>query len=202
MKYFIAFIAGAAAGSAATWYLLKKKYEQIAQEEIDSVKERFTQPKVQPYEGPEYSEEAEKAAANHEKPDITQYAKMISHEGYTKYSNAPAEPSVEPRHEMTVEERATQKPYVITPEEFREFDDYTIISFMYYADGVLADEQDEKVEDIESSVGEDFADHFGEYDDDSVYIRNDRLKVDYGILRSQRLYSEVLQEKPYLREED
>ncbi len=32
------FIAGAGGGSVCTWQLLKWKYEQIAQEEIDSVK--------------------------------------------------------------------------------------------------------------------------------------------------------------------
>lgn len=33
----LAFIIGAATGSVVTWYLLKDKYEALAQEEIDSV---------------------------------------------------------------------------------------------------------------------------------------------------------------------
>ena len=37
----LAFIIGAATGSVVTWYLLKDKYEALAQEEIDSVKEVF-----------------------------------------------------------------------------------------------------------------------------------------------------------------
>ena len=32
------FVMGAIAGSVATWQYVKKKYERIAQEEIDSVK--------------------------------------------------------------------------------------------------------------------------------------------------------------------
>ena len=36
------FAVGAAIGSAATWYFVKTKYERIAQEEIDSVKEEFS----------------------------------------------------------------------------------------------------------------------------------------------------------------
>ena len=35
------FVAGAAVGSIATWAIVKKKYEQIANEEIKSVKEVF-----------------------------------------------------------------------------------------------------------------------------------------------------------------
>ena len=37
----VIFAIGAAIGSAVTWKLLKTKYEQIAQEEIDSVKEEY-----------------------------------------------------------------------------------------------------------------------------------------------------------------
>ena len=38
---FVMFVLGAAVGSVATWQYTKKKYERIAQEEIDSVKEIF-----------------------------------------------------------------------------------------------------------------------------------------------------------------
>lgn len=37
----LAFIIGTVTGSVATWYLLKDKYEALAQEEIDFVKEVF-----------------------------------------------------------------------------------------------------------------------------------------------------------------
>jgi hypothetical protein len=38
---FMLFALGAAIGSASAWQLAKRKYAQIAQEEIDSVKERY-----------------------------------------------------------------------------------------------------------------------------------------------------------------
>ena len=38
----LAFIIGTVTGSIVTWYLLKDKYEALAQEEIDSVKEVFS----------------------------------------------------------------------------------------------------------------------------------------------------------------
>ena len=40
---FLAFIAGAGIGSVCTWQLLKRKYELIAQEEIDSVKVAYAE---------------------------------------------------------------------------------------------------------------------------------------------------------------
>ena len=36
-----AFVVGAAIGSVVTWKIVKTKYEQFAQEQIDSVKEVF-----------------------------------------------------------------------------------------------------------------------------------------------------------------
>lgn len=40
-KTIIAFTAGVLSGGMCAWYYAKKKYELIAQEEIDSVKEVF-----------------------------------------------------------------------------------------------------------------------------------------------------------------
>ena len=73
------------------------------------------------------------------------------------------------------------------------------ITFFYYTDGAICDENDEPVEDIAGSIGEDAKDHFGEYEDDAVYIRNDRLKIYYELLMSLKSYSEdVLPNKPFL----
>ena len=55
------------------------------------------------------------------------------------------------------------KPYVISPEEFGEFEDYERISLSYYADQVLADEDDEKVDDVDNVVGLESLTHFGEF---------------------------------------
>lgn len=86
-------------------------------------------------------------------------------------------------------------PYVISPDAFGEFDDYVLISLTYYSDGVLTDEDDEPIDDIEGIVGKDYASHFGEYEEDSVFIRNDRMKCDYEILRDLRKYTDVLVNK-------
>ena len=51
------------------------------------------------------------------------------------------------------------------------------------------------IDDIAGTVGEDFADHFGEYEDDSVHIRNDVARCEYEILADLRSYSDALSEK-------
>ena len=81
-------------------------------------------------------------------------------------------------------------PYVISPEEFDE-EGYETISLTYYADGVLADEQNFPIEDVEDTVGKDALNSFGEYEDDSVYVRDDDKGIDYEILLDIRKYSEL-----------
>lgn len=211
---FIIFVAGVAVGSAATWYYTKKKYEQIAQEEIDSVKATFSRKQCEEIgeqfregfkKGIEETEEdlvsdirqmAEKAK---EKPSVAEYAKKLSKEGYTNYSNSETLETVSDEKHFGDPE---SKSYVISPDEFNESEeDYDVISLSYYADHILADDNDQIVEDVEGVVGFESLSHFGEYEDDSVYIRNDRLKVYYEILLDQRRYTDVIKTKPYLMED-
>ena len=183
----IAFLAGVAVGVAATWKFAKKKYEQIAQEEIDSVKEVFRrlrreseaksteEPKV------ELVEENEADKAN-DHVDICEYRKVINNNSYDNDQN--------------YEEGAPinmDRPYVIAPDEFGERAGYERFSFTYYSDGTLTDECDEPIspEDVEKLIGKESLTHFGEYEDDSVFVRNDDIESDFEILLDLRKYSDV-----------
>ena len=59
----------------------------------------------------------------------------------------------------------------------------------------MADENNEPIEDVDSIIGLESLKHFGEYGDDSVYVRNDELKADYEILLDDEKY-EVLFPRP------
>lgn len=203
VKNVIIFTAGAAIGSLATWKLIKDKYEQLAQEEIDSVKEAFSHKEsdksISEKESAELDKHADaamKADRAKEKPDIAEYASRLHSEGYTNYSD------ISKKTGKTEEkEQLEDKPYVISPEEFGEFEDYAQIELTYYANQILADDDDEIIEDVDDIVGMDSLSHFGEYEDDSVFVRNDRLKCDYQILLDHRKYSDVVQNRPYPMEE-
>ena len=192
---FVMFVLGAAVGSVATWQYTKKKYERIAQEEIDSVKEIFSKREsAAEVEIVTPEPQTAKVGKPEEKPDITEYAARLEREGYTNYSNVSAGEKKEEQEAMEM------KPYVISPDEFGEFEDYERISLSYYADQILADEDDEKVEDVDNVVGLESLTHFGEFEDDSVFVRNDRLKCDYEILLDQRTYSDVIKQRPHQTE--
>lgn len=192
---FVMFVLGAAVGSIVTWQYTRKKYEQIAQEEIDSVKEIFSRRELAAdVEIVTPEPQTAKVGKPEEKPDITEYAARLEREGYTNYSNVSAGEKKEEQEAMEM------KPYVISPEEFGEFEDYERISLSYYADQILADEDDEKVEDVDNVVGLESLTHFGEFEDDSVFVRNDKLKCDYEILLDQRTYSDVIKQRPHQTE--
>jgi hypothetical protein len=173
-----AFIFGLAIGSIATATLIKNRYEQLVQEEVDSIKEVL----LKEFKKPKKDDRAI--------DEVREYKERVTKSGYMNYASYARD-----------EQKQTIEPYIIKPEEFGEIDDYETISLHYYADGVLADDCDELVEDVEEVVGVDFFSHFGEYEDDSVFVRNDRLSCDYEILLDSHTYSEVLDSKPYLRKE-
>lgn len=190
---FMMFILGAAVGSIVTWRYVEKKYEQIAQDEIDSVKEVFSKREMDFTEETEVVDARIKADNAKEKPSVVEYAARLREQGYTNYSDI----VTEDEEEVKKEPMTKDKPYVIPPEEFGEFYDYEKISLTYYADQILADDNDELVDDIEDVVGFKSLSTFGEYEDDSVFVRNDRLKCDYEILLDQRKYSDVINRKPH-----
>ena len=62
------------------------------------------------------------------------------------------------------------------------------------------DDGGDKIEDVDDVVGMESLTRFGEYEDDSVFVRNDRLRCDYEILMDERTYSEARKERPHQRE--
>lgn len=86
----------------------------------------------------------------------------------------------------------------ISPADFGEYPDFETITLTYYVDGVLTDLSYNIIDNVVSVVGLDFKEHFGEYEPGVAYVRNNRLKTDYEILKKNKKFSDVLLEKPYL----
>ena len=178
---FLMFVAGAAVGSIATWKFVKTKYERIANDEIESIKEVYSKKEAAMKESQVAQKEKETV---NEKPSIyemKEYLDRIKENGYGKEENKEeGDPDM------------NDSPYVISPEEYGNMDDQTCISLSYYADGVLADDWDTEIIDPDEEVGPDIASHFGEYEEDTVFIRNEKLKTDYEICRDLRTFAEVM----------
>lgn len=189
----IVFTAGAAVGSVVTWKIVKTKYEKIAQEEIDSVKELYSAKVCEcsstTEEESEEAEEEDQSYDDETKPfpdrsEREEYNKLVKDSGY--------KPNQTDENQNSEEDDDMDKPYVISPDEFGE-NGYETVSLTYYeGDGVLTDDIDKPFDEDEIAeyIVPDFADHFGEYEDDSVFVRNDFMKTDFEILKDQRSYSE------------
>lgn len=186
LTYFAMFATGAAIGSVVTWRYLKDKYAKIAQEEIDSMKEILRERQNEVDEDDENSYFEYEDGADEERKNA-----------YEKYSSmyTDAVEQIEKENETNM----GKKPYVISPEEFDELEEYDKVSLTYYSgDNVLADSFSDEVfeeDEIDEAVGSDFASHFGEYEDDSVFVRNESRYIDYEILMDERSYQEAVGKK-------
>lgn len=184
-KVFI-FATGAAIGSVVTWKILKTKYDEIVQEELDSIRETYREKidsdksRIEKLEEvSDYIKEGFETGLKNPKPDLMEYAAKVMELNYTSENLV----------EGAMDDLAG--PYVIAPEEYDELDDYEAVSLTYYDDKVLAYFDGEIIDDIEGTVGFDALTSFGEYEDDSVHVRNNQLKTDYEILKDIRRYEDV-----------
>lgn len=198
----IIFTVGAAIGSAVTWKIVKDRYEKIVQEEIKSVKEVFSD-RFNSSNEEASSEESDEEMS--EEDPVSDYRKInweeledldpseLEEEEYQadlieyedianiyKEGGADNMPTSEPR-----------EPYVIEPIEFGELDGYKTFELTYYEDGILEDEDYDIVKNPEEILGPDALGSFGEYEDDSVFVRNERLRADFQILKDYRTYDEA-----------
>lgn len=189
-KIFI-FSAGVAIGSVVTWKALESKYEQFIQEEIKAFKEEYSGVKknIEIGDNTRFDVDLDDdEPKNTIRYDREEYSSIIENEGYDTIKKGDA--------------AGVERPYTIEPDEYDTLSNYEAISLTYYADEVLADDMDNIVDDIDEIVGDDFADYFGEYEDDTVFIRNDMRKCDYEICRDPRKYSDVVGNNPHLTDDE
>lgn len=174
----IAFLLGAGIGSVVTWKLVETKYKKLAQEEIDSVREVYSKKEIA------LANEVKKAhaclEANTKNDKVPSYQHIVEDMGYASESE---------------EEEGVGNVHVIPPESYGELG-YEEVSLTYYADDVLAYDDDSVIGDVNKVVGKGSLNTFGEYEDDSVFVRDDDKKIDYEILRDMRRYSDVVGDDP------
>lgn len=209
----MSFLGGAATGALICFAILKEKYEVLANEEIENIKDYY-QKEMEKIDDA-YEEELDnlintmnRDMYEHDKREGTKtyvdYVKKYSPDEIVKdkyydmpypdvidkdYHEDDELPEDPPENDLQYE-----KPFVISREEFDEgYPHFDKITITYYAeDDVLADEQDEIIPDIEAVVGYDSLSRFGDMSDDDcvVYVRNGRLGADYEIILTQESYSE------------
>ena len=192
MKNLLCFVAGAAIGSVVTWKLIEKKYKDLADEEIESVIETFKNRKPRITKD-NVKETVEKVINKYKEPkEIVE--DIVTAERYSIENEEEIDEDDESNYTIDIDNDDTViTPYVIEPEQFGEYNEYGTKTLTYYADNVLTDEIDNPItsEEMITMIGPDALDHFGEYEDDSVYIRDEMNEMDYEILKSEKKFSEI-----------
>ncbi len=203
MNKIITFMLGVAAGSVGTYFAVRQTIQAKADEEIESVVTTFHDrfEKLSNILSKEQKEELGIFSPSEEmKKDIDEKANKVK-EGYKKqmedlgYSvGVDLSEDQDQSAESTVvvdTGKVSTAPYIITEEEFGESSNEEITLFLYQ-DNVLADEQDEIIDDPESILGN-CLDDFEDYDE-VMYVRNENTETDYVIMKSEKLFKDLIPE--------
>lgn len=195
MKEIMIFAAGVAIGGAAVWFYQERKYETLINDEIESVKEAFSNRQIVNNTMEEAEDEVtdvseslqELADKARNKVNIFEYQNEVEKHNYAKYSEP--EKKEEKKEEIILKK---VKPYTIDQGDFREYEDYGHVTMDYYTDGVLADADhpDVPINDISDYVGDCLKHVSEDRADDWIYVRNENKKVDIEVFINDKPFSE------------
>ena len=160
----IGFIIGAVIGGLTTYFATKKKIKAKADKEIEEVRDIYEKMTL------EHKKEKEKEKKKEEEEPVKNDKVKVMHHRILTES------------EKKAEESKKDIPEIIPIESFVEDDDYDKETLIFYEeDGVLTDQYDHVVG-LNETIGEESLNHFGEEEEDIVYVRNSKLMIDYEVI--------------------
>ena len=191
VKYLFIFAIGTLTGTFVGAQIAKKKYAELAEEEIEEVRAYYKEreKEVKEVEEPKAVEAPEEEEA---KEEIKEYSNIIRRGNYVANDE----------EEQTNTQYA---PYAIDPSEFGKDGEYDTMTCTYFADGILVDDVEQEFEDWDLHVGRHHIDIFNEFPEATcVYVRNDYDGMDYEILKDdwcwsdfdEKGYAPPIEEKP------
>lgn len=197
IKGIFIFAIGALSGTFVGAQLAKKKYEEIANEEIKEIRDYYR--KIN-------KELADRLVDKNQEPEEVEEPKEAEEivEERKQYENI-----IKRGNYMVVDEEeqnnVCDEAYPIDPSEYGNEGKNATETLTYFADGVLVNEVDEVVEDPDLVVGRHHIDIFNEFPDATcVYVRNDLDGMDYEIIKddwcwsdfNEKGYAPPIEEKP------
>ena len=198
-------IIGGVSGSLVTGFIMKSKYENSKDEEIEEIRQAMLEGigkderKNDKHDDDadddavEDIETLKKISSNkvnqvkqaREKPDMKN---ILEKNGYREEPDFDDEDDEDEFEEEELDD--SELPFseetditIITEEEFGDYRDYEKQYLFYLRDKTLVDDQGNMIDDVDEYVGFDSIHQFNEYDDNHVYVRNYRLKTDFDIYR-------------------
>lgn len=225
LKNIIIFSGGAVTGAAAMYFIAKNLFIKKLNETINKYEDlldNFVEYQEQPEEFvvEKLDEEHAKAIAERKelnKPDVSAYAKTLKDAGYkkdlekekpeltdytafAKKEEKASEKKEKEESDVNKKEETINPIRVITEEYFDELsqDDFDFISYTYFSDHILADENEEKMDDeeIDKTITLETLRWIDTHkEEDSIYVVNEILNTAYEIVRDLRTYEDVAKER-------
>lgn len=182
----LCFIAGAIVGAAGCYFAMKQRCDSNVNAAWEESRHYYNK-KV-----------SELSRKNRNKPDPTELinnklpddVETVVKEGKTDYTEYATMTKEDPE---CIEADEEPDIYQITEEDWMYDRDYEKVTTIIYADGIIANDDDDDILDIEDTIGS------GGYDaglhntnpNRGVYIRNTLRSIDYEIVTSDRSYTEA-----------
>ena len=165
-KSALAFLAGVLIGGVATYFAVRDKERKRADEEIESVKAALSK---DIFKKPEDEK-------------TSQYGNVIDPKK-TSIVVTPCTIALCAKEKGPQEDPSPEDiPEVISMESFVEDEEYEKETLIYYeGNGVLTDQFDHVI-DLDKTIGREPLNHFGEEEEDTVYVRDRNLMVDYEVV--------------------
>ncbi len=216
------FLAGAAIGSVTTWLIVRKKYKEKAQQEIDSVTEVYAKlnrnkPDISTYtavieearkkqqETQEIVEETQRIQQDiEEELELLEKPRTINYSGiYETPTVAPEEKKIEEKSKTRAKDDDEDFIYEISINDFsKDLNDHSKITITRFEDDVFTDEMYNRIDPREclnhrlvllnSSDIVDPIDYIRRMPKDEICIRNYELKMDINVAAEPRTYADFM----------
>lgn len=208
------FVGGVVAGSVATFFITKHICDKEKEAEIAEVKKTYSNRPILKVVKKEETDSGLKIEAeaidpqkivdlnNKLKEDLLTSRNIIQKQNYNLFSKPPhakdIHNGIDENEDLEVEyvedypkEGAAEVPYTISPDQFvNEEPYYDKITLEFFDDGILANAVSEEIiEDINAVIGNEALTKFGEYEEDVVYVRNEKRSADYEVIRQYRPFA-------------
>lgn len=184
---------GAVLGGAVTYVAVRDKFTTMMDEEIEEVRKYYKskmESLVEPKQGVAEEVKVEVEIEREYKEIITDYSP-------TNYVDDECDIDEEEGYVTIIESRdltnGVEFNEVSKIEHYQVGDQplYDTETLIFYADGVVTNEEDEVIKNVEELVGQEALTWLKESEDQSIFVRNDPMRTDYELIKDDWKFSDL-----------